>query len=107
MAEDELDGILRNIAHERYVPSEKLLRRTKSAIRGRRVFHVVAFLSLGMQGLGVGTCLYLLMSPEVGPVARTFMMAGLTAFFGAVAVTVLAARNKIVWFFRRVELLTG
>jgi hypothetical protein len=106
MDERELDGILRDLARERHVPPEKLVRRTGAAVRGRRLFHVVAFLSLAMQVVTVGTGLYILASPEVSPIARAFTLVGLTAFFGAIATVVVVARRKVIYFFRRVERLT-
>jgi hypothetical protein len=107
MDDRELDEILGGLGQKRYVPSERLIKQTRSAIRGRRLFHIVAFLSLSLQILGVGVGVYILMSPEVEPVARVFTLAGLTAFFGAIAVVVVAARTQVVVFFRRVEQLTG
>jgi hypothetical protein len=107
MDERELETILHALARERRAPSERLLRRTKSVIRGRRLFHLMAFLSLGMQAIGVVAGIFVLMSPEVRPAVKIFTLAGLTAFFGAIAVVVVAARRQVVLFFRRVERLTG
>jgi hypothetical protein len=103
----ELDEILKDIACQRFVPSDRLIRRTKAAIRGRRLLQAVAFLSLSTQVLSVAATAYALMSPELGPVARTFILAGLTAVFGSLAVAVVAARTRVIWFFRRIERLAG
>jgi len=107
MDERELETVLHALARERRAPSERLLRRTKSAIRGRRLFHLVAFLSLGTQAMGVVAGIFVLMSPEVRPAVKILTLAGLTSFFGAIAVVVVAARRQVVWFFRRVERLTA
>jgi ABC-type sugar transport system permease subunit len=107
MDERELDAILRGLAHERYAPTERLLTRTKAAIRGRRLLHVMMFLSLATQAVGVSVALSMLMSAEVGAVAKALTLGGLTAFFGAVAVSLVAARSHVVRFFKRVERLAS
>ncbi len=105
MEDRKLDAILREIACERYVPSEKLVRRTKAAIRGKRLLQVVVFLSFCTQLLTVGTIVFLLTSPEVQLVAKVFGLVGLFAYTGCIVVATVAARHQVIWFFKRIEQL--
>jgi hypothetical protein len=105
MDDNKLDAILREIASERYVPSETLVRRTKAIIRGKRILQVAVFLSLCMQLLTVGLIVVVLASPEVPPAARVFGGIGLFAYLGCLIVAGVAARERVTWFFQRVEQL--
>ena len=105
MDNNKLDAMLREIACERYVPSEMLVRRTKATIRGRRVLQAAVFLSLCMQLLTVGLVVFVLASPEVPPTAKVFGVIGLFAYLGCLIVAAVTARERVIWFFKRVEQL--
>ncbi len=107
MDDEKLDAILRVIGNERYVPSETLIRRTKATIRGRRLLQMVVFLSLLTQILTLGTVVLLLTSPDVQLAAKIFGFVGFFASVGCIVVVTIAARDRVIWFFRRVEQLVG
>ncbi|NIO29788.1 MAG: hypothetical protein GTO29_14685 [Candidatus Latescibacteria bacterium] len=105
MEDRKLDAIIREIACERYVPSEKLVRRTKATIRGRRLLQAVVFLSFCTQLLAVGIVMFLLTSPEVQLAAKIAGAVGLFAYMGCLVVATVAARDQVIRFFRRIEQL--
>jgi hypothetical protein len=105
MDDNRLDAMLRQFARERYVPSGTLVRRTKAVIRGRRLLQGVVFLSLCLQLVTVGLIVWLLTSPEVQLAAKIFGGISLFAYIGCLVVVTVAARDKVIWFFKRVERL--
>jgi uncharacterized BrkB/YihY/UPF0761 family membrane protein len=105
MDNNKLDAMLRQFASEQYIPSDTLVRRTKATIRGRRLFQGVVFLSLCMQLITVGLIIYVLTSPEVQPVAKIFGGISLFAYLGCLIVVAVAARDKVIWFFKKMEQL--
>jgi hypothetical protein len=105
MDDNRLDAILRQFARERTIPSETLVRRTKATIRGRRLLQGVVFLSMCMQLVTVGWIVSMLTSPEVQTAAKLFGAISLFAYIGCLVVLAIAARDKVIWFFKRVERL--
>ena len=105
MDDRNLDTLLHAMARERHTPSEELVRRTKTAIRGRRLFQCVLFLSFSSQLLVLGIIVFLLTSPDVEPIAKFFGWISLFAYMGSIAVAAIAARERVRWFFRKVEQL--
>ena len=105
MEDNRLDTVLRQFARERYVPSGALVRRTKAVLRGRRLLQGIVFLSLCVQLITVGVIAFLLAAPDVPPAARVFGGISLFAYIGCLVVAAVAARDKVIWFFKRVETL--
>ena len=105
MDNNKLDAMLHQFAGDRYIPSESLVRRTKATIRGRRLFQSVVFLSLCMQLITVGVIVYVLTSPEVQPAAKFSGAVSLFAYLGCLIVVAVAARDKVSWFFKKMEQL--
>jgi hypothetical protein len=58
-----------------------------------------------MQLLTVGIIVFLLTSPEVRLAAKIFGGISLFAYAGCLVVLTVAARDKLIWFFKRVERL--
>lgn len=107
MDDDKLGGMLREIARERYIPSEVLVRRTKATLRGRRLLQAAIFLSLCMQLVTVGLIVFVLTSSETQLVARVFGVIGLFAYLGCLIIAAVAAREKVICFFKKVERLVA
>lgn len=107
MNDERLNEALSALSLERFIPSERLVSRTKAAIRGRRLLQVVVFLSFCAQLAVLAFALYLLASPGVPFAARVCGGVSLCGYAGCVIVAAVAARAHLVRFFRRVEQLTA
>lgn len=107
MDDTRLDAVLHAIACERHAPSEKLVKRTRAMIRGRRLFQVVVFLSLCAQLMTVGVVVALLTLPDVQPMAKVFGVVGLVALMGCMILVAVAARGRVIWFFKQAKMVTG
>lgn len=105
MDDKQLDAVLHRFARERYVPSQALVRRTKAILRGRRLLQGIVFLSLCLQLLTVGGIAFMLTSPEAPFAAKIFGAISLFAYIGCLVIVAVAARGKVIWFFRKVESL--
>jgi hypothetical protein len=105
MDEKNLDRILRAMSRERYTPSDELVRRTKTAIRGRRLFQWVLFLSIVSQLVVLGIVVFFLTSPEADTTAKIFGWISLFAYVGSITVSAVAARERVKWFFKKAEQL--
>lgn len=107
MNDETLNALLEALARERSVPSEHLLRRTRAAVRGRRLLQFVVFLSLCAQLVFLGGILFLLAAPGVPAAARVCGMVSLYAYAGCLAVAVVAARSHLKQFFSKIEQLAA
>jgi predicted PurR-regulated permease PerM len=106
MDDRRLEEALRAIVGRRHAPAAALVRRTKARLRGRRLILVVSVLSLATQLGFFAIVINALLSPDAETGARIAGFASLFAYVGCVVVALVAARERVTWFFRRVERLT-
>jgi len=107
MDDRELDLALRSIAAQRQVPPDRIVHLTKTKVRGRRIIQVVSLLSLLAQLVFFGFVALVLAAPGVETEARLAGAISLFAYLGCIVVIVVAAREHVKGFFRRVEYLAG
>lgn len=106
MDDRELDRALRAVVTRRHAPPERVVRLAKAKVRGRHLIQVVSLLSLLAQILFFGFVVFALAAPEVEPEARIAGLVALFAYLGCIVVVLVAARDHVRRFFRRVEYLT-
>ncbi len=106
MDDSGLERALREIGNERHVPGPALVWRTKARLRGRRLIQVASVLSLATQLAFFAVVIWALAAAEVEAPAKIAGFAALFAYVGCVAVALVAAREQVRRFFRRVEGLT-
>jgi hypothetical protein len=106
MDDRELEIALRAIGGRRRAPSESLVRRTKARLRGMRLIQLVSVLSLVTQLGFFAVVISALIAPDAEIEARIAGCASLFAYLGCLVVALVAGRERVKWFFRRVERLT-
>jgi hypothetical protein len=107
MDDRELEVALRAIVGRRHAPPSGVVRRTKARLRGRRLIQIVSILSFATQLGFLGVVTSALLAPEVGTDAKIAGFAALFAYLGCLVVALVAARERVKWFFRRFERLTA
>lgn len=107
MNDETLHRMLGAMAREKYVPPDRLVMRTKAAVRGRRLLQVILVCSVATQLAAVAIVAALLAAPGVPLAARLCGGASVFLYVGCVMVAAAAARHRLASFFRRVEQLVA
>jgi hypothetical protein len=95
MHEQELERILKDVGREQFTPPPELVLRTKHAVHRSRVLPAMVLISLALQLLTGVFAFYVLLSPDIGWVAKAYGFFGLSILFTVFLLPLLGIRNHL------------
>jgi len=103
MREQEIEKLLGEMSREEFYPSADLLQRTRQRLYATPLLRVSLFVSLGVLTLGWLAVMVALLSPDVSPQIKLVLTSCSLAGWGGTLIGLVAARNALVPFLRRLE----